>query len=57
MNKLREMSPSKRFPLLILHKRRVHGKPDKDPRHKKLLETWEKCGALYATPLGSDDDW
>ncbi|KAL3724541.1 hypothetical protein ACJRO7_029678 [Eucalyptus globulus] len=57
MNKLREMSPSKRFPLLILHKRRVHGKPDKDPRNQKLLETWENSGALYPTPLGSDDDW
>ncbi|KAF8028008.1 hypothetical protein BT93_E0807 [Corymbia citriodora subsp. variegata] len=57
MNKLREMSPSKRYPLLILHKRRVHGKPDKDPKNQKLLEMWEKSGALYPTPLGSDDDW
>lgn len=51
------MSPSKRMPLVILHKSRVSGGPALNPNNKKLLDMWKKSGALYATPPGSNDDW
>lgn len=57
VKKLRQMSPSKRLPLVILHKNRVTGGPAQHPNNKKLLEHWKNSGALYATPLGSNDDW
>jgi proteinaceous RNase P len=50
------MSPSKRLPLIILHKN-VTGGPAQHPNNKKLLEHWKNSGALYATPPGSNDDW
>lgn len=57
VNQLREMSPSKRLPLVILHKSRATGGPAQKPKNKYLLESWKKSGALYATPPGSNDDW
>lgn len=57
VNHLRQISPSKRLPLVILHKSRVTGGPAQKPNNQKLLESWKKSGALYATPSGSNDDW
>ncbi|XP_010260408.1 PREDICTED: proteinaceous RNase P 1, chloroplastic/mitochondrial-like isoform X2 [Nelumbo nucifera] len=57
VNRVRQMSPSKRLPLIVLHSRRVKGGPAQNPNNKKLLENWRKSGALYATPYGSNDDW
>ncbi|XP_060216538.1 proteinaceous RNase P 1, chloroplastic/mitochondrial [Lycium barbarum] len=57
VNKLRQMSGSKKLPLVILHKNRATGGPAQHPNNKKLLESWKKAGALYATPHGSNDDW
>lgn len=57
VNRLREMSQSKRLPLIILHKSRVNGGPSQSHNNKRLLENWKKAGALYATPPGSNDDW
>ncbi|XP_041028205.1 proteinaceous RNase P 1, chloroplastic/mitochondrial-like [Juglans microcarpa x Juglans regia] len=57
VKKLRQMSPSKRLPLIILHKNRVTGGPAQHPNNKKLIEIWKKSGALYVTPPGSNDDW
>ncbi|XP_043719715.1 proteinaceous RNase P 1, chloroplastic/mitochondrial [Telopea speciosissima] len=57
VNEMREMSPSKRLPLIVLHHRRVHGGSAENPRNKKLIQSWKKSGALYATPAGSNDDW
>lgn len=57
MNRLRQMSPSKRLPLIILHRSRVTGGPAQNPSNMKLLDSWRKSGALYATPAGSNDDW
>ncbi|XP_075637225.1 proteinaceous RNase P 1, chloroplastic/mitochondrial [Castanea sativa] len=57
VKQLRQMSPSKRLPLVILHKNRVTGGPAQHPNNKKLLEHWKNSGALYATPPGSNDDW
>ncbi|KAJ8751530.1 hypothetical protein K2173_016763 [Erythroxylum novogranatense] len=57
VKKLRQMSPSKRLPLIILHSSRSSRGPAQHPNNKKLLEYWRKSGALYATPPGSNDDW
>lgn len=57
VKQLRQMSPSNRLPLIILHKNRVTGGPAQHPNNMKLLESWKKSGALYATPPGSNDDW
>ncbi|KAL7148457.1 hypothetical protein ABFS83_06G179700 [Erythranthe nasuta] len=57
VNRLRELSPSKKLPLVVLHQNRVNGGPAQYPNNKKLLESWKKAGALYATPVGSNDDW
>lgn len=51
------MSLSKRLPLVVLHRSRVTGGPAQYDKNKKLLESWNKSGALYATPRGSNDDW
>lgn len=57
MNQLRRISPSKKLPLVVLHKNRVTGGPAQHPNNRKLLEVWRNAGALYATPVGSNDDW
>ncbi|CAM8964742.1 unnamed protein product [Rhodiola kirilowii] len=57
VNKLREISPTKKLPLVILHTSRVHGGAAKIPYNKQLLDNWKRAGALYATPQGSNDDW
>ncbi|XP_038878402.1 proteinaceous RNase P 1, chloroplastic/mitochondrial-like [Benincasa hispida] len=54
---MRQLSPTKRMPLIILHRSRVTGGPAQNPNNKKLIETWKNCGALYTTPPGSNDDW
>ncbi|KAH6769527.1 proteinaceous RNase P 1, partial [Perilla frutescens var. frutescens] len=57
VNQLREISPSKKLPLVVLHRARITGGPAQHPNNKQLLESWKKAGALYATPQGSNDDW
>ncbi|KAL8532926.1 hypothetical protein ACS0TY_009261 [Phlomoides rotata] len=57
VNQLRRISPSKKLPLVVLHKNRVTGGPAQHPNNRKLLEGWKNAGALYATPVGSNDDW
>ncbi|WJX69884.1 Proteinaceous RNase P 1, chloroplastic/mitochondrial [Trifolium repens] len=57
VRQLRELSPTKRLPLIILHVNRVTGGPAQSPNNKRLIESWKKNGALYATPYGSNDDW
>ncbi|KAF5743945.1 proteinaceous RNase P 1 chloroplastic/mitochondrial-like [Tripterygium wilfordii] len=57
VNLIREMIPSKRSPLIILHRSRVTGGPAQHPKNQRRLETWTRAGALYSTPLGSNDDW
>lgn len=51
------MSPSKRLPLVILHRHRITDRFAQIPKNKKLLASWQGSGALYATPAGSNDDW
>ncbi|XP_073129822.1 proteinaceous RNase P 1, chloroplastic/mitochondrial [Henckelia pumila] len=57
VKEIRQINPSKKLPLVILHQSRVTGGPAQHPNNKKLLESWKRAGALYATPLGSNDDW
>lgn len=47
VNKLRQMSESKKLPLVILHKSRTTGGPAQHPNNKKLLESWKKAGTGY----------
>ncbi|KAL2318517.1 hypothetical protein Fmac_032393 [Flemingia macrophylla] len=57
VEQLRQMSPSKRLPLVILHISRVNGGPAQNPKYRRFIENWKKNGALYTTPQGSNDDW
>ena len=57
VHQLRQMSPSKKLPLVVLHQARVRRGPAQQPNNKKLLESWKNAGTLYATPQGSNDDW
>ncbi|KAL9249055.1 Proteinaceous RNase P 1, chloroplastic/mitochondrial-like protein [Drosera capensis] len=57
VKKVQSLSPTKKLPLVVLHRSRVYGGPAVHPRNRLLLESWEKSKALYATPTGSNDDW
>ena len=51
------MLPSKNWPLVILHNRRIMGDKMDEGLNKTLVEKWKTADALYATPTGSNDDW
>lgn len=51
------MLPSKRWPLIVLHNRRITGDKMNEPVNKALIEKWKNADALYPTPTGSNDDW
>lgn len=51
------MFSSKKWPLIVLHNRRVTGTKLDKPIHQELVERWRNADALYATPTGSNDDW
>ncbi|PKA64753.1 Proteinaceous RNase P 1, chloroplastic/mitochondrial [Apostasia shenzhenica] len=57
VNGIREMSPSKKLPLVVLHSKRVKSGLADNSKSKWLLESWRSAGALYATPPGPNDDW
>ncbi|XP_025812231.1 proteinaceous RNase P 1, chloroplastic/mitochondrial-like isoform X3 [Panicum hallii] len=57
VNAIQRVTKSKKLPLIILHRNRVNGGNAKAPHNQKILESWRKAGALYATPPGSNDDW
>ncbi|KAF9616477.1 hypothetical protein IFM89_029774 [Coptis chinensis] len=57
VNGIRQKLPSKKWPLIILHNKRVTGSKMDEPANKFLLEKWKNADALYATPTGSNDDW
>ncbi|KAK9060775.1 hypothetical protein SSX86_021481 [Deinandra increscens subsp. villosa] len=56
-NGIRQMLPSKRWPLVILHNKRITGDNMNEGLNKTLVEKWKNADALYATPTGSNDDW
>lgn len=57
VNVLRQRSPKKKWPLILLHNKRATGVPADNPYNKQLIEDWRKAGSLYTTPNGSNDDW
>eukprot|EP01018_Ginkgo_biloba_P021351 Gb_34667 [translate_table: standard] len=56
-NGIRQISPTKKMPLIILHNKRTRGGPAEKPSNKQLIESWKRAGILYTTPTGSNDDW
>ncbi|XP_021722321.1 proteinaceous RNase P 1, chloroplastic/mitochondrial-like [Chenopodium quinoa] len=57
VNRLQQISPTKKLPLVILHQNRVYTGPAETTNIKRMLGSWRKAGAIYATPQGSNDDW
>ncbi|CAM8923466.1 unnamed protein product [Rhodiola kirilowii] len=57
VNGIRQMLPSKKWPLIVLHNRRVTGNKMDEEVNKALVEKWKNADALYPTPTGSNDDW
>ncbi|XP_074273815.1 proteinaceous RNase P 1, chloroplastic/mitochondrial-like [Silene latifolia] len=57
VNGIRQLLPSKKWPLIILHNKRVTGSTVGEPMNKAVVEKWRNADALYATPTGSNDDW
>lgn len=58
VNGIRQLLPSKKWPLIIVHNRRIYGDKMKNkPMNINVLEKWKNADALYATPTGSNDDW
>lgn len=49
-------SGNNKWPLILLHKRRVTALLE-NPTHRNLVEEWISNGVLYPTPPGSNDDW
>ncbi|KAJ0030115.1 hypothetical protein Pint_13201 [Pistacia integerrima] len=57
VNGIRQMIPSKKWPLIVLHNKRITGPKMDQPVNRALIEKWKNADALYATPTGSNDDW
>ncbi|XP_027340855.1 proteinaceous RNase P 1, chloroplastic/mitochondrial-like [Abrus precatorius] len=57
VNEFRKKLPSNKFPLIILHNKRIKGEKMDEPINRALIEKWTNANALYATPYGSNDDW
>ncbi|KAK8523171.1 hypothetical protein V6N12_047701 [Hibiscus sabdariffa] len=57
VNAIRQKLPSRRWPLIVLHNRRITGRKMDEPVNKAITEKWKNADALYATPTGSNDDW
>ncbi|POO00911.1 Protein-only RNase P, C-terminal [Trema orientale] len=56
-NGLRQKFPSKKWPLIVLHNRRLTGPKMNEPVNRAFIDKWKYADALYATPTGSNDDW
>ncbi|KAF3783957.1 Proteinaceous RNase P 1 [Nymphaea thermarum] len=57
VNAMRQKFPSRKWPLIIVHNRRIKGGRADDPPNRRIIEKWRTADALYATPTGSNDDW
>ncbi|KAL2555199.1 Proteinaceous RNase P 1 [Forsythia ovata] len=57
VNGIRQMLPSKKWPLIVLHNRRITAEKMDEPLNRALIDKWKNADALYATPTGSNDDW
>uniref|UniRef100_J3L882 ribonuclease P n=2 Tax=Oryza brachyantha TaxID=4533 RepID=J3L882_ORYBR len=45
-----------KWPLVVLHNKRI-AKLMENSSNRHLIETWRANGALYTSPIGSNDDW
>uniref|UniRef100_A0A0E0JU47 ribonuclease P n=1 Tax=Oryza punctata TaxID=4537 RepID=A0A0E0JU47_ORYPU len=45
-----------KWPLVVLHNKRI-AKLMENASNRHLIETWRANGALYTSPIGSNDDW
>ncbi|KAL8136987.1 hypothetical protein V2J09_002988 [Rumex salicifolius] len=57
VNGIRQMLVSRKWPLVVLHNRRITGPRMDEPINRRIIERWKNADALYATPTGSNDDW
>ncbi|XP_020245604.1 proteinaceous RNase P 1, chloroplastic/mitochondrial-like isoform X2 [Asparagus officinalis] len=57
VNAIRQKLPTRKWPLIIVHNRRLLGRKMGQPLNEKLIEKWKNADAIYATPTGSNDDW
>ncbi|KAJ0989250.1 hypothetical protein J5N97_007606 [Dioscorea zingiberensis] len=57
VNGIRQKLPTKKWPLIIIHNKRLTGGRMDEPINGKLLEKWKNADCIYATPTGSNDDW
>ncbi|CAA2984935.1 Hypothetical predicted protein [Olea europaea subsp. europaea] len=57
VNGIRQMLPSRKWPLIVLHNRRITGEKMDEPLNRAIIDKWKNADALYATPTGSNDDW
>ncbi|KAF8400811.1 hypothetical protein HHK36_014113 [Tetracentron sinense] len=57
VNGIRQKLPSKKWPLIVVHNKRIIGGKMDEPANRTLIEKWKNGDALYATPTGSNDDW
>ncbi|CAH8345807.1 unnamed protein product [Eruca vesicaria subsp. sativa] len=56
VKELYNKSGNKKWPLILLHKKRVNALLG-NPNHRNVVEEWIKNNVLYTTPPGSNDDW
>ncbi|VVB12147.1 unnamed protein product [Arabis nemorensis] len=56
VKELYNKSGNKKWPLILLHKKRVNALLE-NPIHGNLVEEWINNNVLYTTPPGSNDDW
>ncbi|KAF8084331.1 hypothetical protein N665_0722s0002 [Sinapis alba] len=56
VNELYHKSGDNKWPLILLHKKRVRTLLE-NPTHRNLVDEWINNGVLYATPPGFNDDW
>ncbi|CAH2078328.1 unnamed protein product [Thlaspi arvense] len=56
VKELYNKSGNKKWPLILLHKKRVNALLE-NPNHRNLVEEWINNNVLYTTPPGSNDDW
>ncbi|CAN8325552.1 unnamed protein product [Cochlearia groenlandica] len=56
VTELYNRSGNKKWPLILLHKKRVNALLD-NPTHRNVVEEWINNNVLYTTPPGSNDDW
>ncbi|CAL9101085.1 unnamed protein product [Musa textilis] len=57
VNAMRQKLPMKKWPLIIVHNKRLTGRKMNELLNMKLLEKWKYADAIYGTPTGSNDDW